>query len=529
MGKATYLESEDLPLRDLRDKEQKVIAMARVNQSVFNSFVLGIEDQPFHAYICGLAEKHQWATFDAPVEHGKTIQFSVCRILREIGLDPYHTIANLSSTPKLPKRSLGVIRKQIEENDNLHKVFPNLKLVENTKETITVERKGGVVKDPTVSAMGIEGNILGSRWSLLISDDMLRFQTTWTEHERLKVWKRFTSECQGRLEADSRHWDIGTPWQATDARHKMRKLDSYLFLRFDGLTGNVHDLRGKIVKQFKGGLWPEWSIDRITKKRYGWPKERIAKLRKKMPGHEFDRQIRCIALSEAMAVFGQHLERCADIGEGIPMMRQDEGRVRVTWRPADPSMRYIFTGVDLAITKQDSSADTAFFTGAVDQGVKQILEVRRAKIEGPDILRQMIQIVRRYPLHAGWRVESNQAQKYLLDFADQDGLLELLGATTEEARKIRDCISPHYTGANKTDNSLGIRAMTADFERGRWVIPQMDGEMEEMVSEWVESFREWDPTAHPDDMLIASWLFWEQCRGFTGNTQWEQFGIWVPS
>jgi len=162
----------------MREQEQKVIQLARVNQAVFNRFVFGIVNQPFHDYMNHLADKHQYTTYDAPVEHGKTVQFSICRIAREIGLDQYHTIANMSSTPLLPKRSLSVVRQTIEENDNYHKVFPSVRLVESTKETLTVERKGGVVKDPTLRAMGIEGNILGSRWSLLISDDMLRFQTT---------------------------------------------------------------------------------------------------------------------------------------------------------------------------------------------------------------------------------------------------------------------------------------------------------------------------------------------------------------
>jgi len=528
VGKVLYKEKEHVPVAIMREKERRAIELAQTNQAAFNLFVFGIKNQPFHDMMNDLSHKHQFVTFDCAIEHGKTVQFSILRLAREIGLDQFHTIANVSSTPKLPKRSLNVIKRCIEENENYHKVFPHVRLVEKTKETLTIERKSGVVKDPTLSAMGIEGNILGTRWSFLVTDDMLRFQTTWTEHERQKVWKRFVQEADGRLEADAPHIDIGTPWVITDARHKLRKLEGYLFLRFDGWTGSVHDIRGKIVKQFKGGLWPEWSYDRISGKRYGWPKERLEKKKKKTVGHEFDRQIRCIALSEAMAIFGNHLERCGEVGEGIEMRREDEGPMRIAWRPSDPSMRYIFTGVDLAITKKDTSADTALFTGAIEEGVKHPLELRRGKIEGPEILRQMIAVVRRYPLHCGFRVESNAGQAYLQQFADQDGLLELLGAAPHEASLIRGSISPHYTGSNKDDNSLGIRAMTADFERARWIIPQFDGEQEEVVAEWVDALRNYDPTAHPDDMLMASWLFWEQCRGFTGNTEWEQFGMYIP-
>ncbi|TFG62788.1 MAG: hypothetical protein E4H28_07240 [Gemmatimonadales bacterium] len=529
MARATYLDRESVPARIMREREQKVIELARVDQAVFNRFVFGIVNQPFHDYMNALADKHRYTTFDAPVEHGKTVQFSICRIAREIGLDPFHTIANMSSTPLLPKRSLAVVRQTIEENENYHKVFPKVRLKESTKETLVVERKGGVVKDPTLRAMGIEGNILGSRWSLLITDDMLRFNTTWTEHERKKVWRRFTGECQGRLEADSRHIDIGTPWTITDARHLMRKLDGYLFLRFDGWTGRVYDINNKLVKEFPGGgLWPKYYTHPVTGKRHGWPKERLLSLKKRMPGHEFARQIECVALSAAMAIFDKHLRRCAEIGEGIEMSREDDGDVRIAWRHAHPSWRYIFTGVDLAIDKQSTSADTAFFTGAVEASVKHPLELRRGKIEGPDILRQMIYIVRRYPMHCGFRVESNAGQMYIKQFADEPGLLQAIGASDSEAAKIRGCIQAHFTGANKADNSLGIRAMTADFERGRWVIPQMDGEQVDVVSEWTDSLKNFDPTGHPDYMLMASWLFWEECRGHTGNSDWDKFGVHIP-
>jgi len=309
----------------------------------------------------------------------------------------------------------------------------------------------------------------------------------------------------------------------------MRKLDGYLFLRFDGWTGNVYDINNKLIKTFPGGgLWPAYYTHAITGKRHGWPMERLLSLKKRMPGHEFARQIECVALSEAMAIFGNHLVRCAEIGEGIEMIREDDGNMRIAFRRADPSWRYIFTGVDLAIDKQSTSADTAFFTGAIESAVKHPLELRRGKIEGPAILRQMIQIVRRYPLHCGFRVESNAGQMYIKQFADEMGLLEALGASPEEASKIRGCIQPHFTGSNKSDNSLGIRAMTADFERARWIIPQMDGTQVDVVQEWTDSLKNYDPTAHPDDMLIASWLFWEACRGHTGNSDWDKFGLHIP-
>jgi hypothetical protein len=341
------------------------------------------------------------------------------------------------------------------------------------------------------------------------------------------AYRRFTSECQGRMEAGAPHIDIGTPWTVTDARHRIRKLPGYFFLRFDGWDGCVYDINNKLVKQYEGGLWPELHVDKISGKQNGWPRWRLEEMRDGMPGHEFERQIRCIALSEAMAVFTQHIDRCMRMGEGVEMIEQNIGGIRIAYRFPDPSWRTIFSGVDLAVEKKDTADDTAFYTGAVETGIKQPLELRRGKMEAPDIIRNMVEIVRRYPMHLGFRTESNAQQMYLVQLCREPGLLEAMGASKEEAARIK--VIPHHTHSNKSAPGLGIRSMSTDFERGRWVIPCIDGICSDVVQDWVDGLRHYDPTAHPDDMLMASWLFWEQCRGMGGRTEWQKFGIFVPT
>jgi len=213
---------------------------------------------------------------------------------------------------------------------------------------------------------------------------------------------------------------------------------------------------------------------------------------------------------------------------GMTVQLEPDGRVRLAGRRPEQSWRNIFTGVDLAINKADSAHDTAFFTGASEDRTKHVLELRRGKIEGPDIIRNMIDIVRRYPMHLGFRVETNQGQKFIQHFAEEQGLLEALGATPEEADRIR--VYPQWTGANKASESVGVRAMNIEFERRRWPIP-CDSDMGscDLVQEWMDGLRSFDPVNHADDMVMASWLFWEQTRDFgvSGDT-WSRFGIYVP-
>jgi hypothetical protein len=485
---------------------------------------------PFHSYMIEMAQKHQRISLDAPVEHSKTTIFSIVYPTWILGRDQSHLIANISSTPELPRRSLGVIRRHIEQNDRLQRVFPKLRMVEDTNHSITVERPLGMSKDPSFAAMGIEGAILGRRWTLLITDDMLKYDSCYTAASRNKIWGRFTGECESRLTLESRHIDIGTPWVRDDARHRLRKLPGYLFLRFDGWTGECFDLNGHLVRKFDGGLWPVITPDPVTGIQYGWPKWRLEQKRRAMPGYEFDRQIRCLSLSDAMEIFGNHIEACLELGRGIKMETETRGKVRIAYREPEPSWRYIYTGVDLAIEKKDTAGDTCFFTGAPDGRSKHILEIRRGKMEAPQIIQHMIEIVRRYPDHRGFLVESNASQRYLLQMIEDPGILQHFGATDFEASRI-DVFGKWTTKTGKSDEATGVRAMSVDFERRRWPIPcDRDGVPCDLIREWIDGLRGFDPVGHPDDAVIASWLFSEQCRRVgVGGSSWERFGVSVPA
>ena len=515
---------------EIRRLERRAVELARVDFRAFARYVLRLKNQPFHDYMNAIVDSRQRVTFDAPIEHGKTGQFSIARPLFELGRNPNQLIAIVSATPELPRRSLGVVRQHLEENDRLKAVFPRLRLVEDAKFAITVERPAGLAKDASIVAMGIEGAILGRRWTWLVTDDILRLATTWSDHEREKTWQRLAREMFSRLTLASKHVDIGTPWVQNDARHRMRRLPGYLFLRFDGWSGQCLDSAGKEVASFPDGLWPEVTIDPVTGIKYGWPRWRLEQARDSMPGYEFDRQIRCVALSEAMDIFWKHLDHAMELGRGVRMDEAVDGRVKICWREPEPHWRHIFTGVDLAIKKAESANDTCFYTGAVEDRTKHLIEIRRGKMDGPDILRAMISIVRHYPDHRGFRVETNQAQEYILQFAREPGLLEAMGASKEEAARID--VFPHVTSSlNKDKEGIGIRSMSVEFERGRWPIP-CDGDRLpcELVQRWVDGLRAFDPVGHADDSVIASWLFCEQARAFGmgGSTDWQRFGIYVP-
>lgn len=530
----------------LEEQEDHIAFLARSNYNVFCRYVFGAINAPIHRYIHDMAEEHPRFQCDVQVEIGKTTHCTLFRPIWKLGRNIYETIAIMSATDALPKRNLATIREHIERNPKLHRVFPELTLKEATKEMLTVDKGLSIQVNPSLIAVGIEGNILGKRWTGLCSDDMLRFQTIWTEHERAKLTERFFSEAYNRLTADAWHTDVGTPWHNADTRHQIRKMDEYYFLRMDGWTGEVFDKLGKLVHVFEGGLWPEYITDPQSGQRYGWPRERLeAKKRSmsKVPGGaaNFDRQYRCLALAGSLEVFKRHdLESCKTLGAGREMVEStafnDKVQInRLRYRP-DDRLDIVVTGVDLAVSQKDKAHDTVMLTGYPDDGTKNIIDIRRGRMEGPEIIRSILDIASKYEGHRAFRVEGNGQQQYIHQFLDDSVIVravaESMGFSGDMVQRIMARINitvQHTTATTKTDPITGIRGLAVDFEQGRIPLPCSDELVcSPLIEQLFEAMLTFDPTQHPDDALMALWFMWAEMREFGYGTILNRFGFYVP-
>ena len=479
---------------------KSIVERAREDINVFIEFVFKIKQHEFHRTLQNLANEHRYLCLDAPVEHGKTMSMSVARPLWLLGKNPHHSIAIVGNAVEHPMRCLGTIRQYIEDSDELHEVFPDLKLKQDTKNEVTVERGTSAQRDASIIAIGISGTIIGRRWTGCILDDIQDFENTWTHEQRMKLWRVLESTVLNRVVQRGFVLDIGTPWHVEDARHKLRKLPGYKFFRFDA-TQN---------------LWPETYEDPQTGIVWGWPPERLEMKRKQMSVLEWDRQFRCIASSGSFAVFNpDSIEHCLFLGRGL--------RLR---RPA-PDGAAVVTGIDLAIKKQDSADKTVLTTGTIVDGVKEILEIRAGNWELTEIARQVIDTVKAYPNHYGFLVESNAAQHYLYQTLNSPTIMRSLGASDRDLENIR--VYPFYTGPKKYDAMVGIRSLASDLDHGRIRLPCDEGKVPEPpVSELITGMLAWDPMAHTSDYLMSYWLFSEQVRRFFTERAgtFSDVGVW---
>ena len=63
------------------------------------------------------------------------------------------------------------------------------------------------------------------------------------------------------------------------------------------------------------------------------------------------------------------------------------------------------------------------------------------------------------------------------------------------------------TTVKKHDLEFGIPSLAADFEMGRWRVPE-----HEETLEWYTEMERWSPDAHTGDRLMASWFCREGLR-----------------
>ena len=500
---------------------EAMAAHSRTDPNDFLHFIFGHKQHAWHRELQRLLTKFPRLCVDAPVEHGKTTQV-VARICWEIGRNPDAMIGYFSNSTVLPERVIRTVR-GVLESEKFAQVFPGIKVRKATTSEVWVERHGGGMH-PTLLGLGIGGSIIGSRLTHLVLDDIQDFQNTWTDHERKKLWELLQSTVLNRLLQNGVLWDIGTPWHVLDARHQLRRLFGYHYARFDATIGETYELDGQRVPLKNGdaeGLWSATYTNPINGQMFGFPTARLVEKRRQMPHLEYDRQFRCIASAGSLRIFDpEALDRAVKAGRGFAM----PGRAHEN----DP----VLSGVDLAVARDSYADETVIHTGTVREyagGPRFLpLDIRHGHWEVTRIFEEMRTVLGLYPNHLGFTIEDNAAQDYLIQMLNNPKHLRGLGWSDTEIARLR--VRPFTTTAkNKWSNTIGVRAMAADFEQDRWILPSDEyGNALPEVQLLVDGLLGFDPSSHTSDHVMAAWLFLEQARRYgvgSADDLWAQVGL----
>jgi hypothetical protein len=162
-------------------------------------------------------------------EHYKSTIITFGGVLQEILRDPEITVGIFSHTGDQAKLFLSQIKRELESNDKLRKIFPDIVWDNPGKqapawstEGIIVRRKGNP-KEPTVDASGlVEGMPTGMHYKLRVYDDVVTKESVSTPEQIQKSIDAY-SLSQSLGVQEGRQWVIGTRYSYADAYDWMLK------------------------------------------------------------------------------------------------------------------------------------------------------------------------------------------------------------------------------------------------------------------------------------------------------------------
>lgn len=266
--------------------------------------------------------RHKDVLIEAPRDHGKTTQV-LARALYELGRNRDTRIVIVACNDTKAAKRLGEIRRHIERNEYLQRVFPILEFEEASKTKLLL-RRDFIAKDCSVEAYGVLSSGTGDRADIVIFDDVCDRRNSLTVQAlRRQVKDAYSNDWMNLLredDPDARSWYIFTPWHKDDLSHDL-KAAGVIPLVSDRVEVEWGD--GNEAKRI-GAVWKE-----------GWPeyalRRRLAKIKKRA----FQRGYCCNAIDDTERLFNVEM-----LSYGWPSFKLTEAIRIQTWDGAAPYNPY---------------------------------------------------------------------------------------------------------------------------------------------------------------------------------------------
>jgi hypothetical protein len=497
MGAASAAAEE---IRQAEAAYEGLLTLAREDSALFCELVLTDEDTgspieltPMHEEWHATAAKGRNMVIWAFPESGKSQQMSIGRTLWLLGRNPRLRIAILAAAERQVKKIIASIRRHIEGNHVLHRIFPNLKRGDLwTDSAISIMRPGNI-KDPSVQAVSPGGAFQGARVNVLLIDDVLVEENTRTAYQRQKTETWIRTSAFSRLGRKSQVIVLANAFHPDDLAHVLAR---------QGWWAKKYPVLDEAGNSTYPSRWPLERIEHVRAEEYG--------------PTEFARMMMCQARADEDARFqAAWIDKCKARSNGYPLFKSLEHFVDwvgpefweargIDWdfrqkRFRPPPGFLILTGVDLGISQRDSADPSVLFTVLVwPDGTRQVLDIRRGRWQSPLIIKNVVDVYDRFK--SSFFVENNAAQQYLVQWIHEDHpWINVKG---------------FRTGKNKRDLAYGVESIAGELEDGMWLIPNEDGAVHPNVKIWEQEMLFYSPDGHTGDCLMASWIAREAARAY---------------
>lgn len=457
---------------------------------------------------------------NTPPEHAKSTTLTVNYVTYRICEDPNVRIIIISKTQEMAKRFLRAVKDRLAGTNPAYaklqmEFAPEGGFSANSSAwTADAIYISGDMRDsgepsPTVQALGIKGQIYGSRADLIIMDDCI---DSGNAHEFEKQIDWVQNEVNSRLAVPGgRLIIVGTRLATVDLYSEIQKSEYYgdeespytyltqpAVLEFadepkDWVTlwprtnrPPVSLAGRKEVAEDEDGLYPMWNGPALSKKRARMSPRNWSMV-------YMQEQVVADAIFDPVKVVG-----CIDSQRFAgPMVRGGAGH-----RPAGMDGLYVIGGFDPALT-----GNSAAVILGVDRetGVRWVLETWTRGNLKPDDLRDKIkELTAKYRVNE-WRVEKNAMNLMVSQDREINQYLASRGCLLRE----------HFTGSNKWDADFGVASMAGLFEyheKGENLIRLPSRTNSEGTRHLVEQLVGWEPlppgrkNRKKTDCVMALWF-----------------------
>jgi hypothetical protein len=494
---------------------------------------------------------------NCPPFHAKSMTISMDYVTYRLCMNPSFRVIIVSETARLAEDFLYGIKQRLTHPDYLDMQLAyapdggwkqTAESWKQTRITVGASDRDGAEKDPSVQAIGIGGQIYGSRADMVILDDAVTGKNV-REFEKQMAWLR--REVDNRIEMGGKLLVIGTRIAPTDLYSELMNPDNYggggspwTYLASPAILEENHEDSRKNVT-----LWPYSDRPWQTKESEdtcecgeescsdGFEDESGERLYPRWDGHHLEIGPRQLNNATGWALVYQQSSLNDFMTFTEQMLKGATNNARLPG-PLRDGMEghplgglhnmYVVAGCDPAIKGYAGLVVVAFDK---TDGKRYLLHAFNIKAPTPSELKaEMFRITEEYRVNE-WRVEKTG----LLQFFTQDESMRLWF----QQRGV--LFAEHNTGTNKWDPAFGVascasifgaydKALTTDGrEQGEYreVAPpqiefprHMKG-VRDLVHQLLTWHSELDPGKIPCDLVMAFWFVEVRCRELTIRQQFS--------
>lgn len=265
------------------DQYDKVVRVKALEDLfIFNKFVLGIEGgagktelADFHREICHFVtdDQKKKKLMLVPRGHLKSTLITIGYCVQQIVKNPNIRILIRSATWQMAVDFLTEIKNHLTKNEELIRLYGHIadSPSEWSQDRITLQRTDTNVKGPTVWAMGIDGNLVGSHPDLIIDDDLVNRENVRTTEGQQKVILKY-KDTLDLLEVGGQYILIGTRWSEGDLYGWILDKDNDIKQSYNVMIRQAYQGNLETGEGFQA-LWPEKFTQKELKTRLrekGW-------------------------------------------------------------------------------------------------------------------------------------------------------------------------------------------------------------------------------------------------------------------